>query len=637
MVSRGGEGGEEGVAPAGDFRLGVEAWGKGASFGGEGAEPEAEGVAEGGAPGGAGGLFADGAREVGGGGPEGEEAGAGGREKGVAKAGAGLQGRGEERKGVRFGDAAAQVRLEVLADFGGARGDIAREIEVEAVALDFGEGDGAGVVGDGEAGFPDVDDAAHVALAEAVLGAVLREAVLGVDQEDAGRLGGGGAGLVEHEDARGDAGAEEKVGREPDDAGDEAAAQEPAADLELGAAAEEDAVREDDGGAAGAGLHRGDDVEEEGVVAAAGGRHGRNAFAGAPAAEGVLRLAALEPVLGGEGRIGDDVVESAEPGVVDPVERIGEGVAVAQLGVIDAVDDHAHPRHADGGEVALLPVETRFARGFGTGAQEEGAGTAGGVVDGEDAGAGVVRDADEAGHHAAHFGRGVELALGLARLGGEVAHQVFIGVADQVVVRGAVAGEVQLRVLEDADELGDGLDEVLALAELVLVGEVGVVDDAVEGGVGLGDAIERDVDALADVRGVLEGDEVVEGTAGGQLEQEVRAGLGLVAEVFDEQDDEHVVLVLRGVHAAAQFVARLPEFGVELGFLDGHGRSPGERWGVRWGRRRRREGGRGRWRAARERPSPPRGRAWRGRRRRAARRWREAGREALRDCGAAGT
>ena len=64
VVSRGGEGGEEGVAPAGDFRLGVEAWGKGASFGGEGAEPEAEGVAEGGAPGGAGGLFADGAREA---------------------------------------------------------------------------------------------------------------------------------------------------------------------------------------------------------------------------------------------------------------------------------------------------------------------------------------------------------------------------------------------------------------------------------------------------------------------------------------------------------------------------------------------------------------------------------------------
>ena len=34
--------------------------------------------------------------------------------------------------------------------------------------------------------------------------------------------------------------------------------------------------------------------------------------------------------------------------------------------------------------------------------------------------------------------------------------------------------------------------------------------------------------------------------------------------------DEDVVLVLRGIHAAAQLVAGLPEGGIELGFLEGH-------------------------------------------------------------------
>ena len=44
----------------------------------------------------------------------------------------------------------------------------------------------------------------------------------------------------------------------------------------------------------------------------------------------------------------------------------------------------------------------------------------------------------------------------------------------------------------------------------------------------------------------------------------------LVRDVLHEQQREDVVLVLRGVHAAAQFVAALPEGAVELGFLQGH-------------------------------------------------------------------
>ena len=43
------------------------------------------------------------------------------------------------------------------------------------------------------------------------------------------------------------------------------------------------------------------------------------------------------------------------------------------------------------------------------------------------------RDADHLGDDAADLGRGVELPLALAALGGEVAHQVFVGVAQDVV------------------------------------------------------------------------------------------------------------------------------------------------------------------------------------------------------------
>ena len=54
-------------------------------------------------------------------------------------------------------------------------------------------------------------------------------------------------------------------------------------------------------------------------------------------------------------------------------------------------------------------------------------------------------------HHAADLGWGVELPLALAAFRREILHQVFVGVAQQVVVHSAVAPEVQRIVLEYAD------------------------------------------------------------------------------------------------------------------------------------------------------------------------------------------
>ncbi len=74
----------------------------------------------------------------------------------------------------------------------------------------------AGVAGDFHLAGEGVHDAVDVLLAEAVLGAVLAEALGGIDHEDA--FAGGGVFLVEHDDAGGDAGAVEQVGRQADDA-----------------------------------------------------------------------------------------------------------------------------------------------------------------------------------------------------------------------------------------------------------------------------------------------------------------------------------------------------------------------------------------------------------------------------------
>ena len=78
------------------------------------------------------------------------------------------------------------------------------------------------------------------------------------------------------------------------------------------------------------------------------------------------------------------------------------------------------------------------------------------------------------------------------------------------------------------------------------------------------------VEPVADLLVAARRDHVGEAAAGRHLDQRIAPAGVVVGDLFDEQQDLHVVLVLAGVHAAAQFVTGLPQGGVELGFLQGH-------------------------------------------------------------------
>jgi hypothetical protein len=58
---------------------------------------------------------------------------------------------------------------------------------------------------------------------------------------------------------------------------------------------------------------------------------------------------------------------------------------------------------------------------------------------------------------------------------------------------------------------------------------------------------------------------------GGDDDRRVRHASVFIADVFDEQQDEDMVLVLAGIHAATEFVATGPERAVQLRFLERHG------------------------------------------------------------------
>ena len=164
-------------------------------------------------------------------------------------------------------------------------------------------------------------------------------------------------------------------------------------------------------------------MQQVGVVALLSGRRAE----GLEALEGVVeRVEAMAPALVGKGRIGDHVVEGLEGAAV---LELGMGQRVAlhdQRGRV-VVQDHVHPREATGGGVFFLPVERNVGAGFVAHLQEQRARAACGIVDGGGSARLRVTDAEDLGHDAADLGGGVELALALAALCGEVPHQVLVG------------------------------------------------------------------------------------------------------------------------------------------------------------------------------------------------------------------
>jgi hypothetical protein len=139
------------------------------------------------------------------------------------------------------------------------------------------------------------------------------------------------------------------------------------------------------------------------------------------------------------------------------------------------VQDHVHAGETGGGHVLLLAFKGDVLAGLRGDLQQQRTRAAGGVVGGR-GGFGICRgDANGLGHDAADFGRGVELAFALAALGGEVPHKILVGIAEDVVVFGAVLREIERWVLEDGDKVAELLDLLRSVAEFVRVVEIGKV------------------------------------------------------------------------------------------------------------------------------------------------------------------
>ena len=105
------------------------------------------------------------------------------------------------------------------------------------------------------------------------------------------------------------------------------------------------------------------------------------------------------------------------------------------------------------------------------------------------------------------------------------------------------------------------------MPEFVGVVEVRQVGELIGVGQGTDDFL---VDPVADVGLAFERRHVPEARSFGDRDGGVGEVGVFVADVLEEEQDEHVVLVLAGVPAAAPVVAQGPDLALEFGFFPGH-------------------------------------------------------------------
>lgn len=344
------------------------------------------------------------------------------------------------------------------------------------------------------------EDAGLVVFGDLVLVAVAGELCRGVDEQDSVV----GFGLLDHDDAGGDRGAEEQVRWQLDHGVDVVVVDEVLADLAFCTTPVQHAGELDDRRGTVDRQPRQDVHRECEVSLRLRGEHTGRCEAGVVDQQ---RVGITVP-LDGVGRVGHDRFER----LIIPVRRVDEGVAVGEveLLVVDVVQEHVDAGEVVSGQVDFLAVEPLTHIAFTKDLvelQQQGPGTDSRVVDLVDL---FFADDGDAGEKFGDFLGGVVLATGLACTGGVHLHEVLIGVAEQVdgVVFEVAQREVTDRVEEFGElfvALGDGV------AELGTV-DVEVIEQAFEIVLGVGaecgafDVLEhtsKDLVEVRVVRGVL--------------------------------------------------------------------------------------------------------------------------------------
>ena len=360
---------------------------------------------------------------------------------------------------ISTGNAAMQMAFDILQVLSLLAVDVAWEVEVELVLLDFLQADHPRVFRDLSLPGENVHYLVDILGTEAVLGTILHETRTGIDHKNA--LAVLSFLLVDNNNTCRDAGAVEKVGWQAYDSLNVALAHERTADIGLGIATEQHTVRQDACTFARA-LERTNNMQQISIISLLGRRNSK----GLETLVSIFKwVQASAPALVTERGIGDDVIKGLERFTVLEL-GICQSVTLHDKRLRVVVQDHVHAGKTGCGCVFFLTVQGYLGPCLVCDLQKQRTGTACRII-GRGGACGIgLADSEYLCYDPADLGRGIELTFAFAALRCEVAHQVFVSIAQDIVTFGTVLREIKGRILENSNEVGKPVHLFLTAAEL---------------------------------------------------------------------------------------------------------------------------------------------------------------------------
>ena len=180
-------------------------------------------------------------------------------------------------------------------------------------------------------------------------------------------------------------------------------------------------------------------------------------------------------------------------------------------------------------------------------------------------------NADHLRKNTRYFGRRIKLSLALAALCRKIAHQILVGVAQNIIAARLVILEIKLWALENGNQTSKLIHHFFACAQLRLIIEMRIVDHAAKVIIsGFGKLGDDFVHFLANILISLQRNKIIEAPAFRHRNICILNPFEFVRNILHEQQGKNVILILRSIHAASQFIAASPKGAVQFILLNRH-------------------------------------------------------------------
>ena len=150
------------------------------------------------------------------------------------------------------------------------------------------------------------------------------------------------------------------------------------------------------------------------------------------------------------------------------------------------------------------------------------------------------------------------MSLALSAFCSEFAHQIFVGVSDDVITFGLVPGEVKFRALEDGYEIGQLINHFLTASKLLLIIKMSNINNTLQVSILVSKACYDFIHTFADVFLSLQSNKVIKGAARPLLRigifimcliKDLNVFIGsfilkFIGDILHEQKSQDIVLIL---------------------------------------------------------------------------------------------